>query len=59
MSGDDKRKTVGELLDLLQEALATGKCTRETPCATEGCDCIGPCSGIQVGEIVVFTRDNT
>jgi hypothetical protein len=47
-------KTVGEIIKLLQEALAIGQCTEVTPCMTQGCDCVGPCEGIAIQDGVLY-----
>jgi len=49
-------KTIGEIVKVLQEALAAGQCTEATPCMTEGCDCVGPCNGIFMEEGVLYFK---
>jgi hypothetical protein len=44
-NNDGSSVTVGELVRRLQLAVADGHCTPDTLCNTEGCDCVGGCSG--------------
>jgi hypothetical protein len=43
-----KQLTVGEVLDFLNNAIKTGKCSKDTLCETDGCDCIGELATIEI-----------
>lgn len=56
--------TVGELIKQLQDGIARGGFAPDTFLETEGCDCIGPASGIYVRtedghQVVCVTRDDS